>query len=42
MKHSGNLMTRREALKRAAILGAGAFAAPMLNRGRHRHSLIVR
>jgi membrane dipeptidase len=36
MKHNGNLMTRREALKRAAILGTGALAAPMLNRGRYR------
>jgi len=36
MKHNGNLMTRREALKRAAILGTGALTAPMLNRGRYR------
>jgi membrane dipeptidase len=36
MKHNGSLMTRREALKRATILGAGALAAPMLNRGRYR------
>src|SRR5215216_1652827 len=41
MKHNGNLMTRREALKRAVTVGAGALAAPMLaapmlNRGRYR------
>ena len=35
MKRNKNLMTRREALKRAALLGAGALAAPMLNRGRY-------
>ena len=29
-------MTRREALKRAALAGVGALAAPMFNRGRHR------
>src|SRR6185436_13109786 len=36
MKHNGNLMTRRAAFKRVALLGAGALAAPMLNRGRYR------
>jgi hypothetical protein len=36
MKHNGNLMTRREALKRAMTLGAGVLVAPMLNRGRYR------
>jgi membrane dipeptidase len=36
MKHNGNLVTRREALKRAVTLGAGALAAPMINRGRYR------
>ena len=36
MKQSENLMTRREALKRAAVAGALALAAPMLNRGRYR------
>ena len=36
MKQNNNLMTRREALKRAALASAGAIAAPMLNRGRYR------
>ena len=35
MKQNKNLMTRREALKRAALAGAGALVAPMLNRGRY-------
>src|SRR6185295_14151770 len=36
MKQHRNLITRREALKRAAFAGAGALAAPMFNRGRYR------
>jgi membrane dipeptidase len=36
MKQNNRLMTRREALKRAALAGAGAIAAPMINRGRYR------
>jgi hypothetical protein len=36
MKHNKNLMTRREALKRAVTLCAGTLAAPMLNRERYR------
>ena len=36
MKQNKNLITRREALRRAALAGAGALAAPMLNRGRYR------
>jgi membrane dipeptidase len=36
MKHNKNLMTRREALKRVGLAGAGALAAPMFNRGRYR------
>src|SRR5215211_7232905 len=36
MKHNGNPITRREALKRGVTLGACALAAPMLNRGRYR------
>src|ERR671912_560238 len=36
MPHNVNMITRREALKRAAILGAGALAAPVLQRGRYR------
>lgn len=35
MKQSGTLMNRREALRRAAIAGAGALVAPVLNRGRY-------
>lgn len=31
-----NLLTRRDALKRFAFAGAGALAAPMINRGRFR------
>lgn len=30
----GNLLTRRELLKRTAFAGAGTIAAPMINRGR--------
>jgi membrane dipeptidase len=36
MRSSGNLLTRREALKRAGQACAGALVAPMLNRGRFR------
>ena len=36
MKQHRNLITRREALKRAAFAGAGVLAAPMFNRGRYR------
>lgn len=36
MKQHRILITRREALKRAAFAGAGALAAPMFNRGRYR------
>jgi membrane dipeptidase len=35
MKQSGHLLTRREALKRTAVAGLGALAAPMFNRGRY-------
>ncbi len=35
MRQNKNLITRREALKRAALAGAGALVAPMLNRGRY-------
>ncbi|MDQ3754328.1 MAG: dipeptidase [Acidobacteriota bacterium] len=35
MKQNKNLMTRREALKRAAVASVGALAAPMFNRGRY-------
>ncbi|HJQ23478.1 MAG TPA: membrane dipeptidase [Blastocatellia bacterium] len=35
MKQKENLLTRRAVLKRAALAGAGALAAPMLNRGRY-------
>src|SRR5215207_8415199 len=36
MKQSRNLLTRREALRRAAAACAGALVAPMFNRGRYR------
>jgi membrane dipeptidase len=36
MKQKRNLMTRRAMLKRAAMAGSGALAAPMFNRGRFR------
>ena len=36
MKQSGNLLTRREAIKSAAAACAGALVAPMFNRGRYR------
>ncbi|MGH9941411.1 MAG: dipeptidase [Pyrinomonadaceae bacterium] len=36
MKQKRNLMTRRAMLKRAAVAGVGALAAPMFNRGRYR------
>ena len=36
MKQKRNLMTRREALKQAAVASAGALAVPMFNRGRYR------
>ncbi len=35
MKQKRNLLTRREALKRAAVASVGALAAPMFNRGRY-------
>ena len=35
-KQNKNLITRREALKHAALAGVGALAAPMFNRGRYR------
>jgi membrane dipeptidase len=35
MRQRKNLMTRREALKRAALASAGALVAPMINRGRY-------
>jgi membrane dipeptidase len=36
MKQTVNLLTRREALRRAAAAGVGALVAPMFNRGRYR------
>ena len=36
MKQSGNLLTRRAAIKSAAAACAGALVAPMFNRGRYR------
>jgi len=35
MKQKRNLLTRREALKRAAVASVGALAVPMFNRGRY-------
>ena len=36
MKQTVNLLTRREAIRRAAVAGVGALVAPMFNRGRYR------
>lgn len=36
MKKNGNVITRREIVKRATLASAGALIAPMINRGRFR------